>query len=122
MSAGSDYGNLPTTIEYYSPPYLFRGDRPVIHSAPSSADYGQSFSVVTPQAADISRVALVRAGATTHATNFEQRYLNLAFTRGSGALTVTAPRSAKRAPPGYYMLFLLDSRGVPAVASFIRLA
>jgi len=37
-------------------------------------------------------------------------------------LTVTAPSDPNLAPPGYYMLFLLDGNGVPSVASIVHLA
>jgi hypothetical protein len=37
-------------------------------------------------------------------------------------LTVKAPPSAGVAPPGYYMLFVLNKRGEPSVARWIKLA
>jgi len=76
-------------------------------------------TIVTPEAADITRVALVRPGSTTHATNFDQRWVGLSFTRGTGSLIATIPTSRNRLPPGYYMLFILNSRGVPSVAPFV---
>jgi hypothetical protein len=121
LSAGTDLGLRSETVELYSPPYLFRGARPVIASAPDAVTYGQTFTIETPQAGDISRVALVRPGATTHAANFDQRYVDLAFSPGSGTVTATAPGTAAQAPPGYYMLFILNDDGVPAVATFVHL-
>jgi hypothetical protein len=56
----------------------------------------------------------------THGINMNQRYLPLTFTAGSGNLTVTAPANANLAPPGYYMLFIVDNLGVPSVATFVR--
>jgi galactose oxidase len=44
-----------------------------------------------------------------------------AFARSAGGLTVTAPASAAIAPPGHYMLFLLDADGIPSVARIIRM-
>ncbi|MBA3727990.1 MAG: DUF1929 domain-containing protein [Actinobacteria bacterium] len=121
VSAGSDGGDMPRTIEYYSPPYLFQGARPTISSAPTSVGYGQAFSIGTPNAADITRAALVKLGSTTHANNFEQRYVDLAFSAGGGQLNATAPAEPELAPPGHYMLFLLNSSGVPSVAKILRL-
>ena len=43
------------------------------------------------------------------------------FSAGNGMLNVTAPPNSKIAPPGYYMLFLLNSAGVPSVAQFVQL-
>ena len=44
----------------------------------------------------------------------------LSFSRGSGALTVTAPLNANLAPPGHYMLFIVNANGVPSVAKIVR--
>jgi hypothetical protein len=52
----------------------------------------------------------------------EQRLVELSFTVGSGALNVIAPPNGNIAPPGYYMLFLLNSAGVPSVAQFVQLS
>jgi hypothetical protein len=49
-----------------------------------------------------------------------QRFLPLTFTTGSGTVTATAPQNANLAPPGWYMLFLVDTNGVPSEAAFIR--
>jgi hypothetical protein len=114
-------------IEVYSPPYLFNPDgslakRPVISGAPTTAiGYGARFQVRTADAADIRSVVLIRAGAVTHAFDMEQRLVGLAFTSGAGLLNATAPADGNLAPPGYYLLFILSSKGVPSVASFVRL-
>jgi chitodextrinase len=106
--------------QIYSPPYLFKGARPTITSAPATLSYGQAFSVQTPDAARITSVSLVRFGATTHSFNAGQRFVPLSFTAGGGTLTVTAPASANLAPGGNYMLFILDSSGVPSVAAIVH--
>lgn len=108
------------SAELFAPPYLFKGTRPVITSAPSTLSYNGAFTVQTPDAARIAKVTLVATGAVTHAIDMSQRYLPLAFTAGSGSLTVTAPANANLAPPGYYMLFILDTNGVPSVAAMVH--
>jgi hypothetical protein len=114
-------GTYNTTMEIYKPPYLFSSTpRPTITSAPTSISYGNTFSVTTPDATSISSVVLVRNGTVTHAFGTDQREVGLSFTVGSGALTVTAPANGNIAPPGYYMLFILNS-GVPSVATFVQL-
>ena len=50
-----------------------------------------------------------------------QRFQFLNFTQGAGKVTVTAPANANLAPPGDYLLFLVDTNGVPSVGSFVRL-
>ncbi len=118
-------GSYVQQMEIYQPPYLFDSTgalaaRPSITGAPSAVSYGSAFSVQTPDAATINRVVLVRNGAVTHAFGMDQREVELAFTAQSGSLTVTAPPNGNIAPPGYYMLFLLNSSGVPSVAKFVQ--
>jgi hypothetical protein len=122
LSAGESHGSLAQTGEIFSPPYLFQGARPTISSAPSSVSYGQGFTISTPNAASITRVALVKAGSVTHSNNFDQRYVDCTFTAGSASLSATAPPDSNHAPPGWYMLFLVNSGGVPSVASWVQVS
>lgn len=113
------------TIEVYSPPYLFRGPRPAITGAPASVGYGKNFKIDTPDADDIEKVVLVRPMAVTHQTDSEQRVVPLEFHQ-SGPDRLTAKMPKKKlphglAPCGYYMLFILNSDGVPSEAPFIQL-
>jgi hypothetical protein len=123
ISAGSDSGtSLGTTYEFYSPPYLFNGPRPAITSSPGSVTYGQQFTIMTPDAAGIGKVALIRPAATTHAAHMDDhRYVTLKFTAGSGQITASAPASANLAPPGYYMLVVVNAKGVPSIMPFVQL-
>jgi hypothetical protein len=107
------------SAEIFSPPYLFAGPRPTIASSPASISGGQTFFVGTPDAANITQVTWIRLGAVTHTFNQEQRISFLSFSQTTGGLNVTAPQSANLAPPGFYMLFLLNS-GVPSIASIIQ--
>jgi len=107
------------SAEIFSPPYLFAGARPTITSAPTKISGGQTFFVATPDAANITQVTWIRFGAVTHTFNQEGRISFLSFSQATGGLNVTAPQSANLAPPGFYMLFLLNS-GVPSVASIIQ--
>jgi len=110
-----------TSIEIFSPPYLFKGARPVITTAPATTSYGATMMVPTPDAARIESVALVKPGSVTHSFNADQRYVPLSFTASGTALTVHAPANANLAPPGYYMLFIVDTNGIPSVAKFVRI-
>jgi hypothetical protein len=114
-SGGDDH----LSAEVYSPPYLFRGARPAITSAPTHVTWGQQFQVQTPDAANIAAVSLIRLSAVTHAFNQDQRYSRLTFTMSGNALQITAPATANEAPPGPYWLFLLDGQGIPSVARLI---
>jgi len=77
--------------------------------------------VATPDAAAITSVSVIRDGSVTHSFNMDQRYVPLSFRAVSGGLMVTAPADANLAPPGTYMLFLVNGNGVPAVAPSVRL-
>ncbi len=115
------------TAEIFTPPYLFNSDgtlatRPTITAAPTSIGYAQSFTVQTPTAASVSKVMWISIGSVTHSFNENQHALPLAFSAGSAsAITVTAPARAALAPPGYYLLFIIDNRGVPSVARMVRI-
>lgn len=104
-------------LEVYSPPYLFRGDRPVVTDAPAEVSWGASFTVTT--AAPPSRVVMMRTAATTHALDMNQRHVEVAFTPVAGGVTATAPVGGA-APAGYYLLFVLDGAGVPSVGRFVK--
>ena len=135
MSAGDDIngpngtpteldssGATSDTAEIYEPAYLHRGPRPVIKSAPDVVEYGSSFSVVTPDAAAIARVVLMAPGSATHATDMSQRRVDLgAPVKYADGIRVNAPSSLDAAPPGYYMMFLLNGDGVPSKARWVKL-
>ncbi|MGH1396316.1 MAG: AbfB domain-containing protein [Trichormus sp.] len=89
-------------------------------SAPNTINYGQIFSVTSPEAASITKGHLIKLGAVTHATNFDQRLVPVSFTKSGTTLNITAPANGNLAPPGYYMLFLVNSAGVPSVAKIIQ--
>jgi len=117
-------GYLAKNAEIFSPPYLFQADgtlapRPAIDAAPASTSYGAAMEIATGNPASIRKVALVRLGAVTHSDNMEQRYIPLSFTAGATSITATAPANANVAPPGFYMLFIIDANGVPSVARMV---
>lgn len=120
-------GYLRKDMEIFSPPYLFAKDgsgnlavRPVVTNAPQQITISTTFQISTPQASSIQKAALVRLGAPTHSQDQGQRYIPLSFTAGAGILTIDGPLNPAEAPPGYYMLFILDAAGVPAVAPIIQ--
>ena len=72
-------------------------------------------------AASIAQVTLVRLGSATHALNMNQRFHRLWFQVGTGGLNVLAPENGNLAPPGHYLLFIINSEGVPSVARTVQL-
>lgn len=140
-------GGDSTTIEVFSPPYLFdsfgaplpESARPDITSFPDPdagtiVMHGSTFQVGTSNPASIDRVVMVKPMAVTHQTDTEQRVIPLVHSvAGPTTLNVTAPdarvypygagsgHTHAIAGRGYYMLFLLNTAGVPSRAKFIRL-
>jgi len=122
LNAGSgDGAGLPAerNAELFSPPYLFRGARPTISSAPTVIRYNRTFRVLTPNASGIAKVSLIRLGSVTHGFDMNQRYESLAFTANATGLTVTLT-IRRNTPPGHYMLFILNAAGVPSVAKIVQ--
>jgi len=119
---GADFGNVPDerSAEFYSPPYLFKGARPTLTQAPAQIHYGQSFTVATPDGASIAKAVLIRTGAVTHFFDQNTRYIPLSFQQVTGGLSLTAPANGIQAPPAFYMLFLVNSSGVPSVAPIVQ--
>ncbi len=113
--------------EIYYPPYLFtaagqRAARPVITSAPNWVEIGAVIQVAAANASSVSRVTLVKTGASTHSFNMDQRFLELPFSSTDGLnLSVQAPARAADATPGYYLLFVFNESGVPSVAKILRI-
>jgi hypothetical protein len=123
LVAGQDSGPGALTAEIYSPPYLFRGPRPVIASAPANVAWGQAFTINTPDANNIESLVLIKLGNVTHSVTFDQRLLEVPFEVASDSrLFASAPPTANRAPPGYYMLIALNDQDVPSVAKMIRIS
>jgi hypothetical protein len=124
LHAGSgDKQGAPDQLnaELFSPPYLFNGPRPTITGAPTAIAYGDQFTITTPDAEEIAKASLIRLGSATHAFDMNQRFQWLSFAREAGALTVSAPTIPNRAPPGHYMLFILNGNGVPSMAKIVKL-
>lgn len=114
------YTNL-TSMEIYSPPYLFRGPRPRITAYAASVARGDTLVITTPDACRIRRAVLMRPGAPTHHTDSDQRYLPIDFMReGSCNLHLHIPDAPGLLPPGYYMLFILDDCDVPSIGKFVK--
>jgi hypothetical protein len=122
LAGGGAYG-LATNEksgELFSPPYLFKGPRPTVTDAPSAVHYGQSFTVDTPDASRISKVSLVHMGTVTHNFDMDQRFMNLSMTANGDSLTINGPQNANVAPPGWYMVFLIDDKGVPSYGQIVQ--
>jgi hypothetical protein len=106
-------------IEVFSPPYLFKGPRPKLALARDHAAHGAKLKAT---AGDVSQISLVRPSATTHASNSEQRLIDVPFTvTGADSVELQLPASPNLAPPGWYMVFAVNAAGVPSIGRWLRL-
>lgn len=147
MTMGSDplYGNADDTtpgrfdtgIEIYTPPYLETGTpRPVIDHAPAAVQRGTTFAVHATAQHRIVKARLMRPSAVTHQTDSEQRSVALDITdhcptgragdrsgdccSGGCDLQLSLGKREGLTPSGPYMLVLVDDRGVPSKAVWMR--
>ena len=119
---------IPITVygscvhQFFSPDYLFKGARPTIPANPTVGGYGGTITIPTSYGSSITAVSLVRLMNTTHHYDANQRLVWLQITsRGSSSITVSAPINSNIAPPGYYMIHILNGSGVPSVARIIKI-
>jgi hypothetical protein len=128
VTATGPVDNRELRIEIFEPWYFSRPDRPTLTLDASSVGIGRQFKLESPQAASLSRVALMRAGSCTHAFNSDQRYIGLPFTVSGTTVTATLPDNENILPPGPYLVFVLvqvlDPSGatldVPSVGQWIE--
>ncbi|GAA2855010.1 hypothetical protein Acy02nite_73390 [Actinoplanes cyaneus] len=119
---GKNPGVFEQRIEIYSPPYLFKGARPSIAGGPAEVARGAVVQYATPDAARIATARLIRPAAVTHATDVDQRSVALTLRRTAGGVMVQIPKERGVIPPGWYMLFLTDTAGVPSPAKWVHVS
>ncbi len=133
-SGGWPGPQLNLDAEIYYPPYLFNADgtaarRPTISSVPTVLNAGETLTIQSPDAGDVSRVTIIKTGSVTHSFNFEQRFIELGnrakankpITRQGNQLQVRLPANRFETPPGYYMAFVLNAAGVPSEGKIFRI-
>lgn len=115
-------GDSHSDAQIFTPPYLLKGLRPVIAAAPVEIIYGNSFEITVGANDDIAKVSWIRLGSVTHSCNQNQLLNFLTFTQTATKLTIQAPANANVAPPGHYMLFVLNKEGVPSTAHIAQIS
>ncbi len=114
--------------QIYYPPYLYRQDgsglaatRPTIVSAPQTLTLNQTFQLTVGANDQVGTISLIRAGNPTHNYNSEQRLVPVTFQQNGTQIIASLSASPSLAPPGYYMLFVLNKAGVPAIAKIVSI-
>jgi Galactose oxidase-like, Early set domain len=120
---GNPEDSFEMRIEIFTPPYLQKGSpRPAVKTAPTEVTYGGSYALGTSQATPLRSAVLVRPEAVTHSMDSNQRLVDLPFSTTGSGLSVQVPTNRNIAPPGWYMLFVVDGNGVPSVAKWVHLS
>lgn len=118
---GGDPNGGATANERYLPSYFFKA-RPTITASPATVAHGAAFSVNTPTPGDVAEVIVTAPGAVTHGFNQNQRMVGCVITGTTAtAVTALAPPDGTIAPPGFYLLWLVDHDRVPSTAAWIRI-
>ena len=129
IAAGSTGHKWSTNPEHYEkeieiliPPYLKDNpQRPKITDCPLDIHYDRDFEIKT-DTSDISKVVIIKNSSTTHNNNMDERYVLLTILEQvSDILKISGPKDGTYAPPGYYMLFILDKKNIPSVAEMVRI-
>ncbi|MEV4938265.1 kelch motif-containing protein [Streptomyces zaomyceticus] len=117
-------GTFEQRVEVFTPPYLHRAgaDRPVLGEGPRELDQNGRATFRTRDAGRIAAARLMRPSAVTHTTDVEQRSVELGLTKGRDGMTLTVdvPKDRTLVPPGWYMLFVTDTDGIPSEAKWIQ--
>ncbi len=122
LLGGDDFRNFD--YDLYSPWYMSGYYRPIIQSYPSALGYGSTGNEVTysllPATYSVTKVVLTRPTACTHHVDMGQRYVECVVTASTRTkVTFKAPLSAKFAPRGFYMLWLISDENVPSTAVWV---
>ncbi|MYX16590.1 DUF1929 domain-containing protein [Streptomyces sp. SID8374] len=115
-------GKFEQRMEVYTPPALHRGKdkRPVIGDGPEAVERGKTVTFKTGDADRVATARLMRPSAVTHTTDVEQRSIALDLKKGNGEVSVSVPDDATLVPPGWYMLFVTDTDGIPSEAKWVK--
>lgn len=117
-------GTFEQRVEIYTPPYL-QGDRagenrPALGEGPRKVDQNGRATFRAARPDRIAKARLMRPSAVTHSTDVEQRSVELKLTKNKGSVTIEVPKDPALVPPGWYMLFVTDSAGIPSEAKWVR--
>lgn len=124
-TAGTTTGSssFENRIEVFNPWYMSE-TRPTISGDPTVGGYGETITIPTPDASAITKVSLLKQTSTTHHYNTDQRLIWLQIlSRTATTVTVKAPINSKLAPPGIYLVHILNdaAKPVPSIGKFIQI-
>ncbi len=124
MGSNPADGSWEYRISTYYPPYLYKDTtRPTQSGVPSSSTWGSSFDFTTSvqSGLKITSASLTALGSNTHQMDVNSRLVDLPTTGSGNTWHASVPANSNLLPAGVYMLTVLDSNGVPSVASMITI-
>jgi len=109
------------TFRYYYPWYMFQPGRPSLVIAPPEIHYQEGF-VIAWEGRPVSEAVLIGLGSMTHSFDANQRnvQIGIAWQQDHWAV-LQGPRDSRLAPPGHYLLFVLDENRVPSTGAIVHL-
>lgn len=94
--------------------------RPKIIDYPLDAHYDIDFQIKT-DTSDIAKAVLIKNSSTTHNNNMDQRcVVTPILDQVNDVLKLSGPKDGTYAPPGHYMLFILDKKNIPSAAKIVK--
>ncbi len=118
-------GNEPpfSYIEAFSPPYLYRGIRPVINNlSTNNFQRGTSITFEIGFTDSVTKVFLYSTQSVTHFMNTgNNRFVHLNFNQSGNTILITLPNDSLIIPDGFYMLFAMVD-DIPSVAKMISMS
>lgn len=136
MVGGGDYsdGGRARKIElitpYYMQPDVIRQyGRPRFTIDRKTVPYGGLVRIVLEDSSHVTdldiHAMLIRCASFTHAFGYDQRAVQLFPHSGSSlrmdTYSVRIPNNPNVCPPGYYMLFITNTRGIPSCAQMLQI-
>ena len=106
-------------IEMYAPDYTTK-PRPTLTVGNAQRTISRGGSTSFQSDRDLKWVHLVRPGSATHSNDPDQRLVDLPFTQNGTAVSATLDANPNLTPPGWYMLFGVDTAGIPSVATWVH--
>jgi hypothetical protein len=108
--------------QVFKPSYFYKGDRPDIKRAPDEIAYKERFQIrVSTKSGEIKSVAMIQQHPVTHNHQWNRRVELWFKQRDDGKVEIQAPRFPGVAPPGNYLLFVVDENGIPSTGELIHL-
>ena len=139
LHAGGGYcgdcltANFPNKYDYeiYYPPYLYKAGSEVripnsqrlnLYNVPDEINYNEEFKIDLSKNTTIQKAHFIKLGSVTHSQNQGQRLVKTTFQKISNTgYNVKAPLNRNIAPPGHYMLILVDQSGEPSIGKVIKI-